>query len=383
MLRNNIIYLFFLLPVLSSCIKPFDPEIRKTDSVKYVVSGQINDGEELQSIEISSTSNLETAGYLPEEGCTVEVVASTGERFAFVPQGNGLYKGRIAQSYFVPGAGFKVEIITAAGDNLVSAYDYYVEGPELGNISWEVDTLVSNGLAGTVAGLRFFTDLEASMAHSRLYRWEVIETWEYHADYPLIWYYDGHVQQVWPPDYSRKVCWKTEQVPYVFTLNTNSLTENRFQHFPLHFVSSRTSRLAYGYSVEIRQHALSEAAFAYWERMRLNNEQNAGLFEQQPVPVRGNLTNVNGSKEVLGFFGVGSMRKQRLFVEDSQGLTLDFSTFCNPNVLLKGLREIRPYDYPAYLQGDQFGYSLVLLNEECVNCLALGGTNVKPDFWPR
>ena len=118
--------------------------------------------------------------------------------------------------------------------------------------------------------------------------------------------------------------------------------------------------------------------------MRLNNEQDAGLFEKQPVPVRGNLHYSSGDKEVLGFFGVSSMRSKRLFIFDSGGVTLDFSTSCNPSVLERaGFKEIRPYEYPAYLMGDDETYYMVVLNEECVNCLALGGVNVKPDFWPR
>lgn len=381
--QNKIIAPFlFLLLTATACIKPYFPDIRTADQSKYVIHGQITDEGGLQHIEISKTASLETATFNPVTGCLVEVVSQKGERFQFFGDDNGKYWGSIPSDLFIEGAAFRLEVTSPEGDVIVSDYDSYLSGPEMGPVRWSIDTLVGKGLFGTTPGLRFFTDLEATQSNSRLFRWEITETWEYHADYPLIWYYDGHVHQVIPPDYSRKVCWKTEQVPYVFTLNTNSLSENRFENFPLHFVSSQTEKLAYGYSVLIKQHALSEAAFNYWERLRLNNEQDAGLFEKQPVPVRGNLTNTTGSTEVLGFFGVGASRSVRINLADAQGLTLSFSTFCNPALLERGFKEIRPYEYPAYLLGDEISYTMNLLNKECVDCTSRGGTNVKPDFWP-
>jgi hypothetical protein len=382
--NRQFLYVVWLLAMLTSCIKPYTPDIRLDDQIKYVVNGQINDSDVIQTINISKTSPIDDPAYIPVEGCSVIVQAETGESFDFFYNGNGDYQGHIPSAYLTPGKAFKLEIITPEGDNITSDFDRMSEGPSLGEVYWEVDTLFGNQIGDQTTGIQFYVDLEAEPQHSRYYRWESVETWEYHADYPLQWYYDGSVHRVEPPDYSRKICWNTQNVPYVFSINTNNLSDNRFLKFPLHFVSSRTSRLAYGYSVNIKQYTLSDEAYRYWEQMRLNNEQDAGLFEKQPVPVRGNLHYSSGDKEVLGFFGVSSMRSKRLFIFDSGGVMLDFSTFCNPSVLERaGFKEIRPYEYPAYLMGDDETYYMVVLNEECVNCLALGGINVKPDFWPR
>ena len=384
MQQNKKLILFWLTALLLvSCIKPFDPDISLSDTDKVVINAQINDIDTVQKIEISLTSAISKPEFKPLSGCSVRVVADDGTSFGFYEATAGDYFGTIDPAYLQPGALLRLEVITPQGERIESAADRMPQGPEISEVYWELTTLEGNRPGNERNGIQFYTDLHAEAWHSRFFRWEIVETWEYHADYPFQWYYDGAVHQVIPADYSRLICWKTAFVPYVYSLNTINLTNNAFERFPLHFVSNLTARLAYGYSVEVRQYALSETSFAYWEQMRLNNEQDAGLFEKQPVPVQGNLRFADNDKEVLGNFSVSAIRRKRLFVDPVPGLELDFSTGCSATVLEKGFREIRPYEYPVYLLGDDVTYSMVLLSDGCVDCLVHGGINVKPSFWPR
>jgi hypothetical protein len=232
--------------------------------------------------------------------------------------------------------------------------------------------------------LSFYVDLHAENTESRFFRWEAIETWERHAKYPKEWFYDGDVHHIFPPDYSSTVCWATETVKKIYTISTTNLAQNQYEMLPLNFVSNHSEKLVYGYSLLINQYALSEAAYTYWDQLRMNNEQG-GLYEKQPFAISGNLHNLtNPDHVVLGFFSASSVKSRRLFISNLPDFSVDYVNGCSVSPLEHGgFLEINPGDYPAFLRGDSTGYRQATLSNECVDCTTYGATNIKPDFWPK
>lgn len=382
--KVKVVYLMLTL-VLSSCIKSFTPNIESGDLNKIVVSGQVNLGDDIQYVNISRTSPISYPQYIPITGCSIEISDDNGNVFVMADSGDGNYSCHIDQVYLHAGASFKIKILTPEGDEIVSDYDQISACPEIDTVYFERRDIELNTPGNYSIGIQFYVNLDASDVPSKYFMWEAFETWEYHADYPIEWWYDGEIHHVWPPDYSRKVCWKTKKIQHIFTLTTRNLAENIYNRYELQHVDNLTSRLMYGYSLLVKQYAISETAYTYWDQMRINSDQQGGLYEKQPLAIHGNLRNVSHpDNEVLGFFGATAVKSTRIFVANIPDLPLDFTTYCSPSALWKGLREISPADYPAYLMGSEFGYSLVQLNVECVDCLAQkGGTNIKPDFWPN
>lgn len=383
--QTRIIWLFLIITLIfTSCIKEFDPVIKSTDEKKYVVTGSVSTADSAQTVNVSMTSPIEAPGYLPVSGCIVNILDDNGNTFNLVETGNGNYSVVIDQMYLTAGTSFKVTVNTPDGKLIESDYDMLTSSPAVDSVYYireDQEGLIEGEF---LKGIQFYLDLDGAETGTRYYRWEAEETWEYHADYYREWYYDGEVHHIWPPDSSLKICWRTRYIPRIFTLTTGNLVENKFKKLPLHFVDNLTTKLAYGYSLLIKQYALSEAAYTYWDQLRINSEEQGGLYETQPLAIRGNMHNVNNPDEdVLGFFGASSVTTKRIFVQNVPNLELDFYTFCNPNVLRKGLAELIPDDYPVYLMGDAFTYYLVSLNKACVDCTALEGTPVKPDFWPN
>jgi hypothetical protein len=149
-------------------------------------------------------------------------------------------------------------------------------------------------------------------------------------------------------------------------------------------VDNHTNRLLYGYSLLINQYALSEAAYSYWDQLRINSSEQGGLYEKQPLSIVGNLhNNTNPEQEVLGFFSASSVKSRRLFIGPVNDLRFDYIEFCSPAPLGRlGFLEIEPDEYPAYLMGDKTGPIPVVLSQYCVDCTTLGGITTKPYFWP-
>jgi len=166
-------------------------------------------------------------------------------------------------------------------------------------------------------------------------------------------------------------------------LTTRNLAENAYNQYPLHFVNGKSPRLGILYSILVRQYALSEAAYLYWDQLKENTYDQGGLYNKQPMDIKGNVHLTSGiAQEVLGYFYVASVRSRRMFIQNVEGLELDFPNYCGEEGLGHfGWREFGPKDYPVYYYFPAAG-GLLILSRECVECERLGGSLVKPDFWP-
>ncbi|HPT03330.1 MAG TPA: DUF4249 domain-containing protein [Bacteroidales bacterium] len=384
MRRNRIIWFALPLLVLASCVKSYEPLIKSSDRSKYVVSGNITDAGGQQKVNVSMTSAIGDPEFIPVEGCLVMIRDDKGHDFDMTDSGNGDYFAIIDPAFLKAGVSFKVIIHIPDGTDIESDYDKMPECPEIDSVYFILQNLPTNDPEVFEHGIQFYVDLNGKETDSRFYRWEAIETYEYHARYPREWWYDGVIHHIWPPDYSRKVCWRTSLIENIYSLSTMNLAENRYKQFPLHFVDNKTTKLAYGYSLLVNQYALSEATYFYWEQLKNNTRNDGNLYEKQPVSIQGNLHNLTHPEiDVMGNFSAVSVKSKRIFIRNVENLELDFSDYCDPMRLERGLREIDPMEYPVFLMDGINGYHLVQLSPYCVDCLELGGTNVKPDFWPE
>ncbi|MGB8490426.1 MAG: DUF4249 domain-containing protein [Bacteroidales bacterium] len=386
MLRTKVVIIFWVFFIfIPSCIIPYEPVIAIRDINKYVVSGQVTDNNEIQTVSVSRASPISDPAHIEVTGCYISIFDDKGNQFEMQEAEPGIYHTRIDKSYLTPGTSFKVDIMTPDGINIESDFDKMSECPEIDTIYFIRKEIPPDLSGRTVQGLQFYIDLDAGNLTSHFFRWEAIETWEYHVPFAKQWYYDGAVHHISPPDSSGMVCWSTETVKNIYTLSTEGLTENRYSMLPLHFVDNYSPRLMYGYSLLINQIALSEAAYSFWDQLRINNSEQGGLYEKQPLSIAGNLhNNTNPDQEVLGFFGASSVKSRRIFISHIDDIEIHQINYCKQDTLLYGgLRAIFPSEYPAFLVGNETTYSLIRLSQCCVECMALGGKNIKPDFWPK
>jgi len=380
---RNLFYILITMLMITSCIKLYDPEILAEDEKKIVISGQVSAGDSIQKVNVSIGSPIEDPEFLPLDGCQVEISDDRGHIFIMQGIGNGDFVTSIDPVFLIPGVPFKVSVITPDGDQIESDLDTLPKGPVLDTVYYIREDHEGNTPGQFSTGIQFYVDLRATETDSRYYRWEAIETWEYHSPRANEWWYDGLIHHEVPPDSSLWVCWTTKRVPAIFTLPTDNLKENRYEMFPLHFVSNKTSRLSVGYSLFVRQSALSREAFTYWEQLRINSDPQGGLYEKQPLAIRGNMHNLtHPEKEVLGYFSAATVSEKRIFITPIPDLPLDYPIICDRVSLRFGLREILPRDYPAYLEGNETNWVPSWLFSECVDCRLLGGVTIKPVFWP-
>jgi len=382
-LTNHILLILGLL-LLFACIKPYDPVIDSDMENKYVVTGCVTSVEGWQEVEVSMSSPIESPTYIPVEGCFVMIEDDKGNQFPLHQYMPGHYQVWMRQIDLTPGTSYKVKVVTRNNEVLESEFDQMSPGPPIDSIYYHIEDKPTSNPDIYNRVMQVYVDLNAIGDYSQNYQWEIVETWEYEAAHPLEYYFDGTHHEVIPPDYTNKVCWKTSLVKNVFTVSTKSLSQNIYNQYPLQTLDGHTSRLGIGYSMLVRQFALSEGAFNYWEALRINSNEQGGLYEKQPFAIKGNVLNVsNPEKDVLGYFYAASESSRRYFYQDIEGIVLDYSNECYESGLGKfGFREYFPREYPIYYYFNETGM-LRILNVYCVDCRCQGGTIIKPDFWPN
>ena len=377
------ILIIFSMLILSGCIKSFDPQIDSNVENKYVVSGRVIDLEGWQEVEVSQSSPIESPVYIPVSGCQVKIQDNKGNVFSMEEYKPGQYHVWMGLEYLTAGASYQVRVITPGAEELVSGFDTMPTGPPLDSVYYLIEDVPTTDPEISLRVMQFYVDLKANDNNSRYYKWEIEETWEYEAAYPVQYYYDGTVHKISPPDYSNKVCWGTGLVRNVFTVSTKNLSQNSYNKYPLHTIDGHTSKLGILYSMLVRQFALSKEAYNYWEQLRINSNEQGGLYEKQPLAIKGNMQNLNSpEKMVLGYFYAASESNRRYFYHDIEGIELNFNDGCVKEELgMGGWKNVYPWEYPVY-----FTYvdgMLKTLTKECIDCRTMGGTIVKPDFWPK
>jgi hypothetical protein len=349
-----------------------------------VISGCLTSQEGEQSISISVTSPIGSPEFLPLSYCIAAITDNQGNSISLVESDPGKYSAWIGQDFLRPGTAYRLRVETPAGDVISSDFDTMPPGPAIDSVYFIVEDHPTSTPSEDIRGLQFYVDLDATGYSSRFYRWEVNETWEYRAAHPKEYYYDGSFHAIEPPDSSLWICWSHVLIHDIFTISTASLAQNAYNRYPLHFIDGSSGRLSVLYSILLRQYSMSERAYNYWERLRVNSNEQGGLYEKQPVAVEGNLVNESpGGKQALGLFYAATVSEKRLFVMKPEELELDFFNFCNEESLGHfGWAEYRPKDYPVYYYYPRPGSGVLILSDECVNCTRQGGITEKPDFWP-
>lgn len=381
---KNLCTISFLL-LMFACIKPYNPVIEGDAANKLVVSGKITNIEGLQEVYVSLSSPVQNPANIPVSGCIVNILDDKGNIFSMIEDKPGNYRAWIEQQYLVPGTAYKVNVYTPEGETIESSYDTLLAGAPLDSVYYIIEDAPTSDPDVFIRGLQFYVDLDATDYACKNYRWEIMQTWEYHAAHPKEYYYDGKFHQLFPPDYRHLICWTTVMVKNVFTLSTKTLSQNVYEKYPLHFVDGQSSaRLGILYSILVSQQSLSEGAYNFWEQVRINSAGFGGLYEKQPLAIKGNLLNLtNPDKEVLGYFFATSETSRRYFYKDIEGLELNFSDHCTESPLGRmGWAEFSSLNYPVYYLYTTEG-EVRTLNIECVDCRKMGGTTTKPDFWPE
>jgi len=370
----------FMIIKLDGCIDPFYPQIIDNQQ-SLVIEGLITNQEGYHYIRISRSAPYDNPKNIPEQNCQVEVIDKKGNGIQFYESEPGLYEQWIEQEYLKTGNQYKLNVITTNG-KYESRYETLLPCPPIENVYYEIVTKETSDSRFPIYGIQFYTDLYAPGENAKYYRWELIETWEYHAEYMIRFYYDGELHDLGYYSDSLYYCWLTKPVQEIYTATIQHVSGDSLYKIPLGFVSNETDRLKIKYSLLVKQYSLNDTAYQYWNQVKKQNQETGGLYEIQPTQLKGNIYNLNNEDEVvLGYFNVSSLSEKRIMIDES-------FQFFQP-VSECQLEDIRRLDW---LPVAKLPVNLVSVSrtsrgpwqtaqKHCFDCTVLGGTTKKPDFW--
>lgn len=377
--------LFVLLAgmLLSSCVERYFPTMELNSKPQIVIEGSITTEGDDQEIVISESSSLDQPKFNPVSGCNVRVEDDKGHRFPFSESNNaGHYHGIIDEESIIIGVHYRLFVQMPNGENYISKFEKLLPCPSVDSVYFELESKPTDNAKVTEDGLQFFIDFKGNDNYGHFFRWQLVETYEYHSSQPLERWLDiDGYHNLAGPDYSNYICYKTDNLRDIFVLSTEGFTQNSYKKFRLNFVNDHTQRLLYKYSLLVKQYSLSEEAYNFWRNLKKNNQETVDLFGTQPAKVTGNIYNEKDTTHLaLGYFSVSSVTSKRILIHSIKGLSFSKVEYCKAQPLNGPLPSDRPL-YFADADNGQGGTVLGIISEECIFCKLLGGTTVKPQYW--
>ena len=175
----------------------------------------------------------------------------------------------IPAEHLTYGTLYQLVVSTPDGRNYVSDYEELLPCPPIDSILWERKPLPTTDPNLTYNGVQFYVSTDASGDYAKHFRWDLEETWEYHAATTINAFYIGGedirdiivpaadtATQIWSgwKEDTLFYCWKTLSIPEIFTYTTQNLSSDLVRKFPLNHVSNRTDRLEYRYHLLVKQY---------------------------------------------------------------------------------------------------------------------------------
>ncbi|TGD79406.1 DUF4249 domain-containing protein [Hymenobacter wooponensis] len=368
-----------MLFALGSCITPFEPEVTESQLSYLVVDGFIN-SQGISTIKLSQSVNLQSNATIPERKAIVYIEQETGPRYQLPETNAGTYVSD--QLALNSAKSYRLYIKTGTGVEYVSDYTEVKTTPPIDSITWKA----------TDRGLQLYVNSHDANTAARHYRWAYDETWQFTSAFESLMEYKQKDIVFRKDDIYH--CWGTEKSTAIRIGNTVKLSQNIVSRYPLQLLLSNSVKLRYKYSILVKQYALTQQEYEYWEALGKNTENIGTLFDPLPSQVTGNVHCLSKPEILaLGFVGVQSETVQRIFVARNElprswvaGNGYSYPACSVPDSVIDAQRD-EAFKFGRYIPilpiykgptNELWGWVAGPL--DCVDCRTRG-TNVRPDFW--
>jgi hypothetical protein len=364
--------------LIGSCTDPYRPPEITAPNRYLVVDGFLNGGTGPTVIKLLRTQNIEDFSKpAPEQKAVIRVESAGSTAYTLTETDKGIYT---LNSTLMVGRAYQVRIKTTDGKEYLSDQITIQQTPKIDSVSWAVEN----------NGVQIYANTHDPANKTKYYRWEYEDTYEIRTPYTSPYEYINN-RLVGRADMSINRCWRTRPSTGILLGSTTRLTEDVVQQAPILFIPATSPKLLIKYSILLKQYALSEAGYTYWQNMRKNTEQLGSLFDPLPSQVVGNVHNVTDSSEpVMGFLDGYSVEQVRVFIDRPASmptyLVVTGYEGCFIDTIPKPMDRL---PLSAYIDKDGAYNVLEDLGKgkytaagiSCTDCRNLG-TTTKPSYWP-
>jgi hypothetical protein len=399
MLKNlgKPLILFFLITVFYTCIDPFSPLLKESESL-LVVDAQITNENRSYQVKLSRTDINQMADPIMVTDAFVTVRDDDGNVSVFSESTDGVYNTNSLLFTGETGKTYILNIKTTEGDEYESEPCLMYPVQTITSIYYNKEQEIINNGTETEIGLRFYLDSQTS-GENQYFRWIYNECWKTNASDPKKYNYIND-STIIPVDQIKQICWRYNESDNIIIQSALSGITDKIEKQPLLFIApAKSDRLLIRYSVEIKQLSLSPQEYEFWDHMKQIDEAGGDIFEKQPFPISSNIHNLaNPEEKVLGYFQVSAVDKKRIYINpgeikdfklpvynyDCHRLVIGEDDYSSGKVTFNQINssfEGPNYTFvePIYNSSNEL-FKLVFSRPVCADC-TINGTLAKPDFW--
>lgn len=356
-----------------------------------MVEGFINTGNDSTVIKISHTVKLKdktVSNPLINATVTVE-----GEQSGIYQLWDVFNNGHYNSFYVLnlpPTQRYRLRIVPQEGGQYVSDFVEVKQTPPIDSVGYNVkDTTVN-----------LYVNAHDPTNKTRFYLWDYEETWVFHSKYSSIYVLDPSTNTIMArtrADQNVYSCFGNDKSDNIILSSTEKLSSDVVYQGPLTSIALSAEKMESKYSILVRQYALTQEAFNFYQNIKKNTEQLGSIFDAQPTEITGNIHNTaNPAEPVVGYISATNIQTKRIFIkhEDLPGNVLPIYPYdCveqdalfsdkSGNNDVQGILINPPVDYiptsPITTPGGAIiGYKYSSI--ECVDC-TIRGTKQTPAFW--
>jgi hypothetical protein len=370
--------------VLHFCREPYVPPAIQNPPAYLVVDGYLNGSQDSTVIRLTRTRNLDSLSTVPELGAQVTVTGDDSSVHPLFEEGNGYYSS--PQLGLNTNMNYRLRIMTANGESFQSDTVSVRVTPAIDSVFWRNDS----------SGVGIYVNTHDPMNSTWYYRWDYVETWQYHSDVmsPALWVNDQLV--IRSPAEQIYTCYTTIYSSSINVATSARLSQDIISNYQLVQIPMGDEKLNREYSILVKQYAITSDAYSYWENLKQNTEQVGGLFDPQPSQLTGNIHCLSNPKEtVLGYIGASTVSAQRIFINYQDvtqpwGYIPYYVAFADGScglLLFSQADMVQNFDVPGPPQYCIYGTptgapGFLVVPSQCADCRIHGGSNVKPSYWP-
>lgn len=372
------INLILALLMMISCRDPFEPELRNIPTEVLVVEGYIEvEGESF--IRLSKTVPVRSAQTSPLiTGAKLSLLNNNNGRWEFVEKEEGIYS---LNGNFPPLDSYHLQI------ELPGAKVYKTENLQP-IISPEIEEL---GFLRDQNKVEIFVSTRGN-DQAQFFLWTYQEHWIFRPGVITRLVFENGLVRLRGEDERIDRCWKSNLNPKIALQNAARFEENRILQRELVLIPNNSEKLTERYSIEVKQMAINQEAYAFWEILKKNSDDIGGIFSPLPSLIKGNIYNVSDESEpVIGFISMGKSATKRIYIDIND--VFPWPVFIPEYEFCQILNDtIPPIEASSRFASGSLIPASGIFNEmgvllgyrassrECTDC-TLRGTNVRPEFW--
>lgn len=313
MKHNSTFTCLLLMIVLLSCIEPYEFSAIDFER-KLVVDATLTNETKEHLVHLSYTFPLDTSLDVAVTGAVVNFIEPSGNRVALREKSAGHYYTDPDYSG-VPGQSYQLSIVLADGEEYLSNSELLRDPVPIDSVYARYTSIpVMNELGEDLTGVQLFVDSHSDAAERHSFRYDYEESYQVPVPFPsqLDFHGTGDDFEVFPREQPLGTCYRTGHPTTQLLATTRGLSENRIFEYRVRFISEFSQLLAYDYIISVKQHSVSNEAYAFYKELRTSNESNGSLSDKQLGTVPSNVINVNNPLNfALGYFEVAGVSEYR------------------------------------------------------------------------